>query len=78
MIATSIKRGSEIPGPRGEDAVKKLGLPWEKVADLELPIRDIPAFAMSLRLIREGIFVGPSTGMQLPPIFQTPQKLKST
>ncbi|KKU50516.1 MAG: hypothetical protein UX71_C0001G0171 [Parcubacteria group bacterium GW2011_GWA1_47_10] len=77
VIATSIKRGSEIPGPRGEDAVKKLGLPWEKVADLELPIRDIPAFAMSLRLIREGIFVGPSTGMQLAGILQTLKKMKA-
>jgi len=76
VIATSIKRGSSIPGPRGEDAVKKLGLPWEKVTDLELPIGDKIAFEMSLKLIREGIFVGPSTGMQLAGILETLAKMK--
>jgi len=76
VIATSIKRGSSIPGPRGEDAVKKLGLPWESAADLELPIATKPAFAMSLKLIREGLFVGPSTGMQLYGIMQTLVKMK--
>jgi cysteine synthase len=76
VIATSIKRGSSIPGPRGEDAVKKLFFPWEKVADLELPIGDKIAFEMSLKLIREGIFVGPSTGMQLAGILETLAKMK--
>ena len=76
VVATSIKRGSEIPGPRGEDAVKKLGLLWEKVADLELPIATKPAFLMSLKLIREGIFVGPSTGMQLAAILEILKKRK--
>ena len=76
VLATSIKRGSAIPGPRGEDAVKKLGLPWEKIADLELPIASRPAFLMSLRLVREGIFVGPSTGMQLAGVLQTVRRMK--
>jgi cysteine synthase B len=76
IIATSVKQGSSIPGPRGEDAVKKLHFPWEKVVDLELPIGDKIAFAMSLKLIREGIFVGPSTGMQLAGILETLGKMK--
>ena len=76
VIATSIKRGSSIPGPRGEDAVKKLGFPWEKVTDLELPIKTKIAFEMSLKLIREGIFVGPSTGMQLAGILEVLSKMK--
>jgi len=56
--------------------VKKLFFPWEKVVDLELPIATRPAFEMSLKLIREGIFVGPSTGMQLAGILETLAKLK--
>lgn len=76
IIATSIKRGSSIPGPRGEDAVKKLHFLWEKVTDLELPIAEKPAFEMSLKLIREGIFVGPSTGMQLAGILEFIDKIK--
>lgn len=76
VIATSIKRGSSIPGPRSEDAVKKLYFPWEKVVDLELPVADKPAFRMSLKLIREGIFVGPATGMQLAGILEVLAKMK--
>ncbi len=76
VIATSIKRGSSIPGPRGEDAVKHLGFPWEKVTDLELPIKTKIAFKLSLKLIREGIFVGPSTGMQLAGILEVLKKMK--
>lgn len=77
IIATSIKRGSSIPGPRGEDATKKLGFPWEKVVDLELPIAEKPAFSASLKLIREGIFAGPSTGMQLAGILEFVRKAKA-
>ncbi len=76
VIATSIKSGSSIPGPRSEDAVKKLFFPWDKVTDLELPIAERPAFEMSLKLIREGIFVGPSTGMQLAGVLEYVGKLK--
>ncbi len=76
VITTSIKKGSSIPGPRGEEAVKKLYFPWEKVTDLELPVAEKPAFNMSLKLIREGIFVGPSTGMQLAGILETIGKFK--
>lgn len=76
VIANSIKKGSSIPGPRGEENVKKLEFPWEKIADLELPIATKPAFEMSLKLIREGIFVGPSTGMQLAGILEFIAKIK--
>ena len=76
VVATSIKHGSSIPGPRSEDATKKLGFPWGKVVDLELPIAEKPAFSMSLKLVREGIFVGPSTGMQLAGILEIVGKIK--
>lgn len=76
IIGTSIKQGSSIPGSRGEDAVKKLFFPWQKVVDLEVPVATKPAFEMSLKLIREGLFVGPSTGMQLAGILETLAKMK--
>ena len=61
----SIKRGSSIPGPRGEDAIYKLGFPWASVVDKMIPINQESAYEQSLFLIREGLLVGPSTGMQL-------------
>lgn len=63
--AASIKRGSSIPGPRGEDAIPKLGFPWASVVDKTMPIDQISAYTESLNLIRSGLLVGPSTGMQL-------------
>lgn len=69
VIGTSIKSGSSIPGPRGEVAVKKLAFPWQKTIDQEIPIATIPAYTLALKLIRLGLFVGPSTGMQLAAIY---------
>ena len=76
IIANSIKIGESIPGPRAEDRVQKVFFPWQKVTDLQVPVSSKPAFEMSLKLIREGIFVGPSTGMQLAGILETLAKMK--
>ena len=65
VVGASIKRGSSIPGPRGEDAIPKLGFPWKDVVDMTMPIDQESAFRKSLELIRAGLLVGPSTGMQL-------------
>jgi len=65
IAGASIKRGSSIPGPRGEDAIPKLGFKWESTVDKTYPIDTFSAFSNSLDLIRQGLFVGPSTGMQL-------------
>ncbi len=65
IVGASIKRGSSIPGPRGEDSIGKLGFPWAFVVDKTIPINQQSAYEQSLNLIREGLLVGPSTGMQL-------------
>jgi len=76
VVAVSSKKGSSIPGPRGEDQVKKLYFPWSNAVDLEFPVNTEDAFGMSLKLIREGIFVGPSSGMQLAAILEVLKKMK--
>lgn len=65
VAGASIKRGSSIPGPRGEDAIPKLGFPWVDIVDATMPIDEMSAYERSLKLIRAGLLVGPSTGMQL-------------
>jgi len=65
VIGTPIKKGFSIPGPRGEVAINKLGIKWQDIVDEVVPIASRPAFEKSLALIRLGLFVGPSTGMQL-------------
>ena len=65
VAGTSIKKGSSIPGPRVDEAILKLGIPWYDIVDQVIPIDALSAYEKSLELIRLGLFVGPSTGMQL-------------
>ncbi|MFA5936933.1 MAG: pyridoxal-phosphate dependent enzyme [Candidatus Paceibacterota bacterium] len=65
VVGASIKSGSSIPGPRSEEAIPKLGFPWSKTVDKTFAIDQVSAYEKSLELIRTGLFVGPSTGMQL-------------
>lgn len=69
IVGTSIKTGSSIPGPRGEIAIQSLAFPWQSLVDVEIPITTIPAYTRALELIRSGLFVGPSTGMQLEGVY---------
>ncbi|MEI8270125.1 MAG: pyridoxal-phosphate dependent enzyme, partial [bacterium] len=68
VIGTAIKKGSHIPGPRGEIEINKLGIEWKGTVDEVVPVDSKSAFSKSLELVRLGIFVGPSTGMQLAAI----------
>jgi cysteine synthase len=65
VAGTSIKKGSSIPGPRVDGAILKLGIPWYDIVDIVIPIDALSSYERSLALIRLGLFVGPSTGMQL-------------
>lgn len=76
VLGTAIKKGSEIPGPRGEVAIHKLGIPWEGVVDEVTAVNSKSAFRKSLDLIRLGLFVGPSTGMQLSALQDKLKELK--
>jgi cysteine synthase len=76
IIGATIKTGSSIPGPRGEVAIHKLALPWQKVIDEVVAIDTKSAYQKSLELIRLGLFVGPSTGMQLSALLQKLKEYK--
>jgi len=76
VYGASIKRGSSIPGPRGEDSIGKLGFPWASVVDKTMSVNQESAYEQSLNLIREGLLVGPSTGMQLAMINKMIARMK--
>ena len=65
IIGTAIKKGFSIPGPRNEVMIHKLGIDWKSIVDEVLPVDSVSAYGKSLELVRLGLFVGPSTGMQL-------------
>ena len=77
VAGTSIKKGSSIPGPRVDEAILKLGIPWYDVVDKVIPIDALSAYERSLALIRAGLFVGPSTGMQLAMIEKMLKEMKT-
>ncbi|MCF7834253.1 MAG: pyridoxal-phosphate dependent enzyme [Candidatus Pacebacteria bacterium] len=74
---TAIKAGSSIPGPRGEVMIHKLGIDWKKTVDEVFPTDTKNAFKISLDLIRLGLFVGPSTGMQVYALLALLKKYKN-
>jgi len=76
VLGSAIKTGSEIPGPRGEIAIHKLGINWKDSVDQVIAINTQSAFQKSLDLIRLGLFVGPSTGMQLSALLQKLKEYK--
>jgi cysteine synthase A len=76
VVGTAIKKGSSIPGPRNEVMIHKLGIDWEKAVDEVIPIDSKSAYSKSLDLIRLGLFVGPSTGMQLAAILNKIKEYK--
>ncbi len=77
IAGSSIKKGSSIPGPRVDEAILKLGIPWYDIVDTVIPIGAISAYEKSLEMIRMGLFVGPSTGMQLVMIEKMLKEMKS-
>lgn len=77
IIGSSIKKGSSIPGPRVDEAILKLGIPWYDIVDKVIPIDAFSAYERSLALIRLGLFVGPSTGMQLAMIEKMVKEMKN-
>jgi cysteine synthase len=76
IIGTAIKKGSSIPGPRNETMIHRLGIQWENIVDEVVPIDARSAFEKSLELIRLGLFVGPSTGMQFAAILNKLKEYK--
>ena len=76
VVGSSIRKGSSIPGPRLDEAILKLGIPWYDIVDKVIPIDAISSYERSLALIRLGLFVGPSTGMQLAMIDKMVKEMK--
>ena len=63
VAGATIKKGSSVPGPRGEEHIYKLAFPWSEKVDTVIPIDTFSSYKYSLDLVRQGLFVGPSTGM---------------
>ncbi|KAJ5567184.1 hypothetical protein N7535_006490 [Penicillium sp. DV-2018c] len=63
-LGVCIAPGNEIPGPRMYSMIQQIPFPWRNIVDAVEEVNAADAFANSVRLSREGIVCGPSSGMQ--------------
>ena len=54
-----------IPGPRTKTLLRQVDFAWKENCDEVVEVTTVDAFKMSLDLCREGLLVGPSSGMSL-------------
>lgn len=69
--------GDRVHGPRSLALVRPIGFPWREAVDQIEEVGSPDSFAMSLRLSREGLVCGPSSGFNLQGLFQMLEKRKA-
>ncbi|KAK5659569.1 hypothetical protein OQA88_771 [Cercophora sp. LCS_1] len=57
--------GDPTPGPRQFEGFKSCGFPWGPLIDTFVDVSSVDSFRMSMRLSREGLIAGPSSGEAL-------------
>jgi cysteine synthase len=57
--------GDPTPGPRHYENFNSCGFPWTETVDAFVDVPSVESFRMSMRLSREGIIAGPSSGQAL-------------
>lgn len=65
-----------IPGPRELPMHETSPFPWKEVVDFTESVSSMESYRLSLKLSREGIISGPSSGMALKGLFNFLQKAK--
>ncbi|KAL8767045.1 MAG: hypothetical protein Q9209_006339 [Squamulea sp. 1 TL-2023] len=66
-----------IPGPRERPMHETSPFPWKEVVDFTGSVGSTESYNLSMRLSREGLISGPSTGMALQGLFDFLQKEKN-
>jgi len=67
-----------VPGVRTEKLLKLVGFDWRKHVDYIEPIETAESYAVSMKVSRRGIIVGPSSGLALAGLLQHLKQLKET
>jgi cysteine synthase len=72
--------GDKVPGPRPIDLVPPpadMDLPWKDVIDEAESATSLDSYQASLELCRQGLLVGPSSGLALTGLYHFLQKAKA-
>jgi hypothetical protein len=68
--------GDRVPGPRPIDLVQTIDLPWQEVIDVAEHVNSHDSYTTSMELCREGLLVGPSSGLAYKGLLQYLSKMK--
>lgn len=69
--------GDRVPGPRSVSLLRPVEFPWREAVDHIQEVNSPDSFAMSLKLCREGLVCGPSSGFNLQGLLQMLDKRKT-
>ncbi|KAL2147138.1 hypothetical protein VTI28DRAFT_568 [Corynascus sepedonium] len=70
--------GDPTPGPRHYENFNSCGFPWAQTVDKFVKVASVDSFRMSMRLSREGLIAGPSSGQALKGLLDYISQLKQT
>lgn len=69
--------GDRVPGPRSYALLAPVEFPWKQAVDQVEHVGSHDSFSLSLRLCRNGIMCGPSSGFNLQGLFNLLEKRKT-
>ncbi|KAF4850439.1 Cysteine synthase B [Colletotrichum siamense] len=72
------KFGDPTPGPRHFHGFHTSGFPWQGTVDSRIEVSSVDSYRMSMRLSREGLICGPSSGEALHGLLEYISMLKHT
>ncbi|KAM5441465.1 hypothetical protein MferCBS31731_003536 [Microsporum ferrugineum] len=68
--------GDRVPGPRSYALMSPIPFPWRSAVDVIEEVGSPESFSLSLKLCRQGLICGPSSGFNLQGLFQVLRKRK--
>jgi cysteine synthase len=69
--------GDPVPGPRYYEGFQSSPFPWQETIDARVEVSSASSYRMSMRLSREGLICGPSSGEALQGLLQYLAELKN-
>ncbi|KAJ5175338.1 uncharacterized protein N7482_001215 [Penicillium canariense] len=69
--------GDRVPGPRSFALMRPVEFPWKEAVDTIEEVGSSDSYTLSLKLCREGLVCGPSSGFNLQGLFQMLSKRKA-
>lgn len=69
--------GDRVPGPRSFALMRPIEFPWKEAVDTIEEVGSPDSYTLSLKLCREGLVCGPSSGFNLQGLFQMLEKRKA-